>query len=85
MIEGLPRREFSFPRFIEDFGILGVLWRKFLLYLLSGLCQGSRVSELSDVRVVFSLYSVKSGHVPLLSINPGSKFGVVLFYHSEIL
>ena len=53
MIEGSSRREFSFSRFVEDLGILGILQREFLLHFLSGLCQGRRESEFSDVRVVF--------------------------------
>ena len=38
VVEWSLRREFSFSRFVEDFGIFGVLWREFLLYFLSGLC-----------------------------------------------
>ena len=38
--------------FIKDFGILGILWGKFLFYSFSGLGQGSRESELSNVGVI---------------------------------
>ena len=55
MVKGSPRREFSSSRFVEDFGILGILWGKFLFHSFGSLGQGSRERELSDVGVVFLL------------------------------
>ena len=37
MVERSLRGKFPFLRFVKDFGILGILWGKFLLYSPSGL------------------------------------------------
>ena len=69
---------------VKDFGILGILWGKFLFHSFSGLGQGSRESELSNVGVIFSEHSEKSCCVSLLSIDSGSELGVVLLHGMEI-
>ena len=84
MVKQLLRRKFSISWFIEDFGIFGILWREFLFYLLSSLCQHYGKGEFSDVRVGFSHYSSECGHVSLLGINLGSILGFPPFYCSKI-
>ena len=84
MIEGSSRGEFPFFGFIKNFGVLGVLWREFLLNLPGGLGKGGRQGEFSNMRVVLPQYSAKSSCVPLLGINSGSKLGVVFFHGVEI-
>ena len=37
MVEWLSRRKLSFSRFLEDFGIFGILRGKFLFHLFGGL------------------------------------------------
>ena len=84
MIEGSSRGKFPFLGFVKNLGIFGVLWGKFLFNFLGGLGQGSRESELSNVRMVPSQYSAKSSFVSLLGIYSGSEFGVVFFHGMEI-
>ena len=84
MVEGSSRREFSSFRFIEDFGIFGILWGKFLFHFLGGLGQGHRGYELSDVGVVLSQHSVKSCHIPLLGINSSSKLRVIFLHGMKV-
>ena len=52
MIERSSRRELSPLWFVKDFGVLGILWEKFLFHSFGSLGQGSRESELLDVRMV---------------------------------
>ena len=84
MIEGSSRGEFSFFGFIKNLGILGILWREFLLNLPGGLGKGGRQGESPNMRVVLPQYSAKSGCVPLLGVNSGSKLGVVFLHGMEI-
>ena len=84
MIEGSPRREFSSFRLVENFGIFGILWGKFLFHFLGSLGQGSRECELLDMGVVFPEYSVEGCCISLLSIDSGSELGVVFFHGMEI-
>ena len=84
MIKGSSRGEFSFFGFIKNFGILGVLWREFLLNLPSGLGEGGRQGEFPNMRVVLPQYSAKGSHVSLLGVNSDSKLGVVFLHGMEI-
>ena len=84
MVKGSPRREFSSSWFVEDLGILGILWGKFWFHSFGSLGQGSRESKLLDVGVVLPEYSVESCCISLLGIDSGSEFGVVLLYGMEI-
>ena len=84
MIERSLRGEFPSLRLVKNLGILGILWGEFLLYFSSGLGQSSRKSELSNMRVVLPQYPTKSCFVPLLSIDSGSKLGIVFFHGMEI-
>ena len=84
MIKGSSRGEFPSLWFVEDFGILGILWGKFLFHSFSGLGQGCRESELSDMGVVFPKHSAKSCCIPLLSIDPGHKLRIVPFHGMEV-
>ena len=45
VVEGSSVGEFSSFWFIENFGILGILWGKLLFYFLGGLGQGRRECE----------------------------------------
>ena len=85
MIKGSSRGKLPSFRFIEDFGIFGILWGKFLFHSFSGLGQGRRESELSDMGVVLSKHSVEGCHISLLCIDSGSEFRVVPFHGMEIL
>ena len=85
MVKGSSRGEFSSFWLVKDLGILGILWGKFLFHSFGGLGQGCRESELSDVGVVLPKDSAKGCCVSLLSIDSGSKLGVVLFHGMEIL
>ena len=80
MVKGPSRGKLPSLRFVKDFGVLGILWGKFLFYSFCGLGQGSRERELLNVRVILSEHSEKSSGVSLLSVNSGSEFGVVSFY-----
>ena len=84
MVKGSSRGEFPSLWLVKDFGILGILWGKFLLHSFGSLGQGHRESELSDVGVVFPKHSAKSCCISLLSIDSGSELGVVLFHGMEI-
>ena len=84
MIERSLRGKFSSLRLVEDLGVLGILWRELLFYLSGSLSQGSRKSELSNMRVALSQDSTKSCFISLLSIDPGSKLGVVSFHGMEV-
>ena len=84
MVKGSSRREFSSFRFVEDFGIFGILRGKFLFHSFGGLGQGHRECELLDVRVVSSQHSAKSCCIPLLGIHSSSKLGVVLLHGMEV-
>ena len=84
MIEGPSRGEFSVFGFIKNFGILGVLWREFLLDLPGGLGEGGRQGEFSNMRVVLPQYSAKGSSVSLLGIDSGSKLRVVFLHGMEV-
>ena len=84
MVKGSSRGEFPSLWFLKDLSIFDILWRKFLFHSFSGLGQGSRKGELSNVGVVFPEHSEKSCCVSLLGVNSGSEFGVVLFRGMEI-
>ena len=78
-------REFLLPRFIKHLCILGMLQGKFLFYFLHCLGKGSGKCELSDMGVVFSQNSVKSGSISLLDIDPRSIVQFVTLNGSQIL
>ena len=85
MVKGSSRGKSSILRLVEDLGVLGVLWGKFLFHLLHGLSQCSGEGEFSNVGVVPPQYPPKCGHIPLLGIDSGSIFGLIPFYGSQIL
>ena len=85
MVEWPSRRGFPVPRFIEDFGVFGILWREFLFHLLSYFCQGGREGESLDMGMVLSKYSSEGCSVPLLGINLSGIFRFISFNCSKIL
>ena len=84
MIKGVSRRELSVFGFVEDFGILGILRRKFLFHFFGSLSQGCGERKLPDMGVVLPQYSPKSSCIPLLSINSGGEFCIIQFHCVEI-
>ena len=52
MVERLSRGKFPSLWFVKDFGVFGILWRKFLLDPSGSLGQSSGECELSDVRMI---------------------------------
>ena len=84
MVKGSLRGKLSSLWLVKDFGILGILWGKFLFHSFGSLGQGRRESELLDVRMVFPKHSAKSCGISLLSIDSGSELGVVLLHGMEI-
>ena len=84
MVKGSSRGKFPPLWLVKDFGILGILWGKFLFHSFGGLSQGRRESDLSDMGVTFPKHSAKSCCISLLSINSSSELRVVLFHGMEI-
>ena len=84
MVKVSSRGEFPSLWLIKDFGILGILWGKFLFHSLGGLGQSCRESELSNVWMVLPQHSAESDLVPLLSIDSSGKLGIVFFHSVEI-
>ena len=77
MVKGPSRGKFPSLWLIKDFGVFGILWGKFLFHSFGGLGQGGRESELLNMGVIFPEHSEKSCHISLLSIDSGSKLGVL--------
>ena len=84
MVKGLSRGEFPVLRLTKDFGVLRVLWRKFLFHFLHSLGQGSGEGEFSDVGVVLPQHPSKCGCIPLLGVNSGSIFRFIPFHSSQV-
>ena len=62
--------EYSIFWFVEDLGIFGVLWGKFLFYFLHCLGKGGGKHKLPDMGMIFPKYSLEGSCIPLLCIDP---------------